>query len=131
MESNGPEAGRAAGVMNAPILENHATLMVEEKAPFTASAREQIAALIMYVAAYVFFRLVMAGPWREWEIGAIEAAFGAVFAGLVELVNRGRPRLKESWVWLGCYAAVLAACGLRRFAVWEEWQTALILGAAC
>lgn len=70
-----------------------------------------------YVAAYIF----TAGfSWDYcWEALVVFAL--TVFA--VELLNKGRPCSRESYVWLGCFAICCAGLCFHLHDVWEDYQT--------
>lgn len=130
METNKPEANQASGVIDAPVLTEQSPAMSEDSPPFEASAWEIIAAFLTYAALYAFVRLCQMGPFvepPERTFSLVVGGLGLFYIGLVELVNRGRRRLKESWVWLGCYAAALAGIAFWRLEVWDETQHSLFL----
>ena len=126
MDDNRPEASAASGVVSAPILTERDRPMNEGYAPFEASGREMIAAFVLYAALYAFVRLDFM-PLTKEQISLVAVGFGAVWVALVELVNWGRPRLWESWVWLACYGAALAGLVFWRFEVWSDGQQCLFL----
>ena len=87
----------------------------EEKPPFSASPREIIAALAMYVVAYLY----TGSPWPGWL-----AVFTAGFIILTEYLHWNTKRSTESWVWLGCMVIILASMLLP-----EELSLSHILGS--
>lgn len=76
------------------------------KPPFSASRTEQLAALLMYVLAFLYTSALFCAPGAQWWLGA----FTAGFVLLAEFLYRDVPRAKESWLWLACVALVLAGC---------------------
>lgn len=103
MDENKLAAETAAGEISAPIF--------EEKTPFSPSLREKIAAFLLYVPAYLY--VCGLGGWKL-------VYFVLLFVALTELLHWGRPRLWESWVWLGCVAVISAGILLGRTRVWGE-----------
>ena len=79
-------------------------------------SRERIIAVVLsYIAAYLFVRGT--GEFR-YSWGAL-AVFALVVIA-VELVNRGRPRAPESFVWLGCFAlCTVSFC----FGITDVWES--------
>lgn len=92
-----------AGETAAPIL--------PEKKPFSALRPEFWAAIAMYLLAWIWFDLDKTG----WLL-----AFVAGFIALTELLHRETPRVRESWVWLGCVLLLTASLALERYRAWEE-----------
>ena len=45
-----------------------------------------------------------------------------LFIALTELLNRGKPRSWESWIWLGCTTVITLSLLLERAAVWEDFS---------
>ena len=84
---------------------------------FTASKAEKCTALFMYIAAYIY-ALTTGSRWELWL-----AVFVALFVLMVEYLDRGVPRSKESWVWLGCAVLVTACTALDRSRVWGEFYS--------
>ena len=72
---------------------------------FTASKAEKYTALFMYIAAYIY-TLTTGSRWELWL-----TVFVALFVLMVEYLDRGVQRSKESWVWLGC-AVLVTACAV-------------------
>ena len=102
-----PASWQSAAPKNAPA----AARTLPERAPFTASKSEIVAALALYVPAYLYVSL-----WpseSRAEMNALLVCFTLGFFALAEYLHRDRPRLRESWVWLGCAAVVLASLVLR------------------
>lgn len=81
---------------------------------FSASRREIIAAIAMYAVSYVYVTAMLAGTiWQGWF-----AAFALLFVLTGEYLCRGVPRPRESWVWLGCLAVIVACIALGHGSVW-------------
>lgn len=102
MDEQRPGVPETAGEISAPIL--------PEKAAFSANICEIIAALITFIAAYIYVD-------NTGESAC--AIFTALFIISVELVNVGKERPRESWVWLGCMAVILGGILFRRCDVWQ------------
>ena len=105
MDKNMLGAENAAGEISAPVL--------EEDAPFSPNWREIIAAFLLYIGAYIYM-----DGLESWKL----AAFVVLFIALTELLNRGRPRPWESWIWLGCMTVITLSLLLDRAAVWEDFS---------
>ena len=84
---------------------------------FNASTAEKRTALFMYIAAYIY-TLTTGSRWQLWF-----AAFVVLFVMMVEYLDRGVQRSKESWVWLGCAVLVTACAVLGRSRVWGEFYS--------
>lgn len=94
--------------------------------PFTATKREKIAAFLMYALAYLYIRcnfFLYGGDRRERML----AAFTLGFVALAEYLHRETPRVRESWVWLGCVAALLCAVVFNRGHAWNDGLPLLFL----
>ena len=63
------------------------------KSPFSASHKECVLALLMYLLAYVYV-----GSYQWWTLPLFTAGF--IAAG--EYLFRDVKRPRESWIWLGC-----------------------------
>lgn len=98
-----PEGLAPAGGVSAPIL--------PKTAAFSASRRELLAALCMYLLAWVYWEL---------DENLYLALFTLGFVAMTEWLHWGRPRARESWVWLGCMGLLLAAILLGRCRAWEN-----------
>lgn len=83
-----------------------------EDPAFSPSAGEMIAAFCMYPAAYFYWRW----GFTAWGL----PIFALMFTALTELVNRGRARPGESWIWLGCLWLVTLSVPLGRARVWGD-----------
>ncbi len=106
--------------------------MTPPKAPFSASWREILAALAVYVLAWWYLyrsNLLLGGsgeaPERLWAL-----AFTLGFVGLAELLHWGTGRPRESWIWLGCMGLITAGMLLHRHQVWDQGQCSLFLHLA-
>ena len=123
MESKHPEAQPASGGVVAPqnapaqrVIGVPGVPRALEPSAFDASNVEIAAAFLSYVLAYGYVRL-----WSALfdGVGAplaklLLAGFTAGFFALGEALHRDTPRKRESWVWLGCEALVLASLLLDR-----------------
>ena len=114
MEYLQPEAGAASGGIVAP--------KTPAREPFTATKREQNAALWMYPLAYLYVRALDAAHPR-----VLLAAFTLGFLALGEYLHRDTPRGRETRVWLGCVLTVCAAVALGRGRAWDEGVPVLFL----
>lgn len=63
----------------------------------TATGAEKLTALLMYIAAYIYTLCSVSDNKRLWF-----GVFVLLFVLMVEYIDRGVPRPKESWIWLGC-----------------------------
>ena len=88
---------------------------VNAKEPLAFSRREILCALLLYPAAYIY-TLAMGGPWWKLWFGLFVLAFVA----LGEWLNRGRPRMAESWVWLGCLLLITLCVVTGRGRAWGD-----------
>ena len=77
---------------------------LKEKAGFTLRGGELACALLMYPTAYIYTVFFGSKNDRLWF-----GVFVLLFIGITEILNRARPRPKESWVWLGC-VLLMSAC---------------------
>ena len=83
------------------------------KGPLVFSRGEILCALLLYPAAYIY-TLAMGGPRGQLWFGLFVLAFVA----LGEWINRGRPRMAESWVWLGCLLLITLGVVTGRGRAW-------------
>ena len=83
------------------------------KGPLVFSRGEILCALLLYPAAYRY-TLAMGGPRGQLWFGLFVLAFVA----LGEWINRGRPRMAESWVWLGCLLLITLCVVTGRGRAW-------------
>ena len=77
---------------------------IGEKPGFSPRPGELACALLMYPAAYIYIVCFGSRNDRLWF-----GVFVLLFIAMTEIVNRGRPHPKESWVWLGC-VLLMSAC---------------------
>ena len=105
MDKNMLEAENAAGGISAPILAENET--------FSLRRGEKIAAFLLYIGAYIYM-----DGLKSWKL----AVFVVLFIALTELLNRGKPRPWESWIWLGCMTVITLSLLLERAAVWEDFS---------
>ncbi len=117
MEWNQPEASAASGGVVAP----KSALDAQERAPFSALRAEMIAALLMYPLAYLYFetyRLLLADATAALP-RVLLAVFTFGFVAVTAYLHRETPRPRESFVWLGCVAALLASVAFERGRAWD------------
>ena len=93
---------------------------VNAKGPLAFSRREILCALLLYPAAYIY-TLAMDGPWWKLWFGLFVLAFVA----LGEWLNRGKPRMAESWVWLGCLLLITLCIVTGRDRAWGDLSVLL------
>lgn len=95
---------------------------LNEKTEFPLKPGELICALLMYPAAYIYILVFGSRNDRIWF-----GVFVLLFIAMTELLNRGRPHPRESWVWLGCVVvmSVCAAFDLSR--VWNYGLTMMMV----
>ena len=86
---------------------------VNAKGPLVFNRREILCALLLYPAAYIY-TLAMGGPRGQLWFGLFVLAFVA----LGEWLNRGKPRMAESWVWLGCLLLITLCTVTGRGRAW-------------
>lgn len=95
---------------------------LKEKAGFTLRGGELACALLMYPTAYIYTVFFGSRNDRLWF-----GVFVLLFIGITEILNRGRPRPKESWVWLGCVLLMSACVAFGWGRVWEYGLTMLMV----
>ena len=95
---------------------------LNEKTEFSLKPGELVCALLMYPAAYIYILVFGSRNDRIWF-----GVFVLLFIAMTELLNRGRPHPRESWVWLGCVVvmSVCAAFDLSR--VWNYGLTMMMV----
>ena len=95
---------------------------LNEKTGFSLKPGELVCALLMYPAAYIYILVFGSRNDRIWF-----GVFVLLFIAMTELLNRGRPHPRESWVWLGCVVvmSVCAAFDLSR--VWNYGLTMMMV----
>ncbi|MBQ6425733.1 MAG: DUF4173 domain-containing protein [Clostridia bacterium] len=98
-----PAAQSRADVLTAPVL--------KETQPFTASKREILAAVCMYLLAYLYLKI-----GYTWQF----PVFTAGFVLMTEYLSEGVTRSRESWFWLACLLVSAAARTLNRCSAWED-----------
>ena len=106
--------------------------MEENKVPFSASVRELLAALCVYVLAYIYHDVLFSADTSDPVFLISLAVFVVGFAGVGEWLLWERKRKPESWLWLGCTALILLTMLLRReedSGVFTPGQSALLLHA--
>ena len=106
-----PGGSLPAGGISAPIL--------PEKPPFSASWREIAVAAASYILAWIYLvesDLFLGSGESWWSL-----VFTLGFVALAELLYWRVPRPRESWIWLGCMALILAGILLERNGVWGGW----------
>lgn len=92
----------------------------KESTAFSLHRGELLCALLLYPAAYIY-TLAMDGPkWQLWF-----GLFVLAFVALGEWINRGRPRMAESWVWLGCLLMITLCIVIGRGRAWGELSALL------
>ena len=124
METNQPETATVSGQLTAPQNAPTQAKTAPERVLFTASAREKLAAFLMYVLAYVYIDKLLFIPRNDPRTPVWVAAFVVMFVALTEYLHRDTPRARESWVWLGCLLAVAAAILFNRCHAWHELYSA-------
>lgn len=118
-----------------PVQQNWSAEYLRPKPPFTSSPREHAAAFVAYLAAYIYIYALFSADslftgWGEmWKIWL--TVFTVLFVLMAEYLHAGVPRLKESWIWLGCAAAIVLSLFVRlhpaQEPVWNEVQAAFFL----
>lgn len=96
----------------------------EEKPPFSATKKEILAALAMFVLAYIY--ILSINGYRYFDNFLI---FTAGFAALAEWLLWERKRSAESLFWLGCMLAIAVSLLPRErvIAVFNYGETVLLL----
>ena len=120
METNQPETAAVSGQPVAPQNASEQAKTEPERVPFMASTREKIAALLMYVLAYLYVDRLLFTGYDTWYLHVCIVVFVLAFVALTEYLHRDTPRSRESWVWLGCLLIVTAAIALNRCRAWRE-----------
>ena len=95
---------------------------LNEDRPLFVSRGEPVCALLLYPAAYIY-TLAMGGPKGQLWLGLFVLAFVALGEG----INRGRPRMAESWVWLGCLLVITLCVVTGRGRAWGFALSALLV----
>lgn len=95
---------------------------LKEKAGFTLRGGELACALLMYPTAYIYTVFFGSRNDRLWF-----GVFVLLFIGITEILNRARPRPKESWVWLGCVLLMSACVAFGWGRVWDYGLTMVMV----
>ena len=143
MDGNQPEAAAVSGGTIAPKTASAQDVIgtpgvpggagsipgAAAREPFSAPARERIAALLMYPLAYLYVEAyrryfgVSSPPLARVLI----ALFTLGYVALTEYLHRETPRRRESFVWLGCTALLLCSVVFGRGRAWEAGMPLLFL----
>lgn len=108
---------------NEPNMETQAEPV---KAVFKVSRLELIAALIMYVAAYIYISILF--EWEPHTEAILMAIFVATLVGITELCSRNHPRKPECWFWLGCLSVCTVAFLIHpEGSIWNAGQIVLFI----
>ena len=108
-----PAAESRGDVLAAPVM--------RELRQFEATKREVLAALCMYLLAYLYLRI-----GYTWQL----PVFTAGFVLMTEFLSRDVPRSRESWFWLACLLLTAAARTMDRCGAWEDGGYLLLHGFA-
>ena len=100
----------------------------EQKPGFSATAAEGICALLSYILAALYIH--WSGLVTSYEHGTRSVLI--VLAALLiilftEVLHRGKPRSRESWLWLACFCVCTASWALQLSSVWYDYQTGLFI----
>lgn len=88
------------------------------KPAFSAARKELIAALLSYLAAYIYVAAPFGGELELWLL-----VFTAIYFVLVEYLCASRRRVWESWVWLGCMLSAVCSYVFSPCEVWGKSAT--------
>lgn len=88
------------------------------KPAFSATKKELIAALLSYLAAYIYVAAPFGGELELWLL-----VFTAFYFALVEYLCASRRRVWESWVWLGCMLSAVCSYVFSPCEVWGKSAT--------
>ena len=88
------------------------------KPAFSAARKELIAALLSYLAAYIYVAAPFGGELELWLL-----VFTAFYFALVEYLYASRRRVWESWVWLGCMLYAVCSYVFSPCEVWGKSAT--------
>ena len=88
------------------------------KPAFSAARKELIAALLSYLAAYIYVAAPFGGELELWLL-----VFTAFYFALVEYLCASRRRVWESWVWLGCMLSAVCSYVFSPCEVWGKSAT--------
>lgn len=95
---------------------------LHENSPRPFRRAELICALLLYPAAYIYIVVFGSHHDRLWF-----GVFVLLFIAITELLNRGRPHPKESWVWLGCMVLMSACVTFGWGRVWDYGLTMVLI----
>lgn len=95
---------------------------LNEKTEFPLKPGELICALLMYPAAYIYILVFGSRNDRIWF-----GVFVLLFIAMTELLNRGRPHPRESWVWLGCVVVMSLCAAFDLSRVWNYGLTMMMV----
>lgn len=95
---------------------------LNEKTEFSLKPGELICALLMYPAAYIYILVFGSQNDRIWF-----GVFVLLFIAMTELLNRGRPHPRESWVWLGCVVVMSLCAAFDLSRVWNYGLTMMMV----
>lgn len=88
------------------------------KPAFSAARKDLIAALLSYLAAYIYVAAPFGGELELWLL-----VFTAIYFALVEYLCASRRRVWESWVWLGCMLSAVCSYVFSPCEVWGKSAT--------
>lgn len=88
------------------------------KPAFSAARKELIAALLSYLAAYIYVAAPFGGELELWLL-----VFTAIYFALVEYLCASRRQVWESWVWLGCMLSAVCSYVFSPCEVWGKSAT--------
>ncbi len=88
---------------------------------FTVTGFEVIAALLSFIAAYVYAK-VLVNDWGPDGPGWRIMIVAGLLLVITELVNRGKKIRWESFVWLGVFLLCAVSCSFGIGEVWEPYQ---------
>lgn len=88
------------------------------KPAFSAAKKELIAALLSYLAAYIYVAAPFGGELELWLL-----VFTVIYFALVEYLCASRRRGWESWVWLGCMLSAVCSYVFSPCEVWGKSAT--------
>ncbi len=125
MEKPERDAEQSTPQYSAPILPENAGeayVAIPEPQPFTATLRERLLALLIYIPAYLYC--------CSWNTGYAFLIFCAFFIAMTEWCHWEEKRSFESWVWLGCLAVTVLSAPLGRNRVWGDLRLLFAHGFA-
>lgn len=125
MEKPERDAEQSTPQYSAPILPENAGeayVAIPEPQPFTATLRERLLALLIYIPAYLYC--------CSWNTGYAFLIFCAFFIAMTEWRHWEEKRSLESWVWLGCLAVTVLSAPLGRNRVWGDLRLLFAHGFA-